>query len=162
LVAAIVRDEKWSARIQARLRWIVTANIAVLVGIVAAMRSPRPFNPWMSTVGYTCFALVYGCFVFAAFSQAGRAGWLAVQLRRLFLRTFGKYSYAIYVFHPAIVTLLDYVRLRISRGLPAYGQAVLAILCMVASIAASYAAARVSWNLIEKRCLALKRHFAAR
>ena len=161
LVAAIVKDKLWCKAVQARVRWIALANIAILLAIMALARSPRPFHPWMSTLGYTCFALSYGCLVFSASSQAGSESWLAVQLRRPFLRAFGKYSYAIYVFHPAVMAFLDNVRLRISRGLPAYGQTALAILCMVASVAVSYATARVSWNLLEKRCLAFKRHFAA-
>jgi peptidoglycan/LPS O-acetylase OafA/YrhL len=139
----------------------VAANVAVLLAIMAMARSPRPFNPWMSTVGYTCFALSYGCLVFSAYSQADTGSWLATQLRRPFLRTFGKYSYAIYVFHTAITTALDNARIQLSQGLPVYAQTVLAILCMIASVGASYAAARVSWSLLEKRCLALKRHFAA-
>jgi peptidoglycan/LPS O-acetylase OafA/YrhL len=162
LVAAIIRNEAWREAVQARVRWIVFANLATLLTIMALMHSPRPFNPWMSTFGYTCFALLYGFLVFAAFSQAGTVNWLAVQLRRPFLRAFGKYSYAIYVFHTAIITTLDNIRKQVAQGLPANAQVVVAILCMVMSIAASYAAARVSWNLLEKRCLALKRYFAAR
>jgi peptidoglycan/LPS O-acetylase OafA/YrhL len=161
LVATIVRNEQWSTVVRAHLRWIVGANIAAVLAIMAMARSPRPFNPWMSTIGYTCFALAYGCLVFSAYSQAGSGSWLATQLRSPLLRTFGKYSYAIYVFHTAITTALDHVRLQLSQELPMYVQTALAILCMIASVGASYAAARVSWSLLEKRCLALKRHFAA-
>ncbi len=161
LVATIVRNEKWSAAVLSHLRWIVAANVAVLLAIMAMARSPRPFHPWMSTIGYTCFALSYGCLVYSAYSQAGSASWLATKLRSPSLRTFGKYSYAIYVFHAAITTALDNVRIQISRGLPMVAQTVLAILCMIATVGASYAAARVSWSLLESRCLALKKHFAA-
>lgn len=161
LVATIVRNERWSSAVRAHLRRIAAANVAVLLAIMAVTRSPRPFNPWMSTVGYTCVALAYGCLVFSAYLQAGAESWLATQLRSPFLRTFGKYSYAIYVFHTAITTALDNLRIQLSHGLPVFAQTVLAILCMIASVGASYAAARVSWSLLEKRCLALKTHFAA-
>jgi peptidoglycan/LPS O-acetylase OafA/YrhL len=169
LVVTIVRNKVYSAVVQDRWRWIVGSNIAVLLVVVAIARSSRPFNPWMSTVGYTCFALVYGSLVFAAYSQAGTGSWLAMQLRRPFLRSFGKYSYAIYVFHAAIATALNHLRIELSQNLPVYNsvyiavyiRVFLAILCMAASVAASYGAARVSWYVLEKRCLALKKYFTA-
>ncbi len=162
LAATVVRNVRLAAAVRARLGWIVGAAASVLLFAMFAARSPRPFNPWMSTVGYTCFALLYGCFVFAAYSQSGSPTWLASQLRRPLLRSFGKYSYAIYVFHTAIITAVDFARIRVSAGLPVYGQTALGFLAMAVSIAASYAAARVSWVLLERRCLAMKSRFAAR
>jgi peptidoglycan/LPS O-acetylase OafA/YrhL len=162
LAATIVRNERMAAAVRARLGWIVGGAASIVLLAMFAARSPRPFNPWMCTVGYTCFALLYGCFVFAAYSQTGTSTWLALQLRRPLLRSFGKYSYAIYVFHTAIITAVDSARIRLSEGLPVYGRTALAFLAMAVSIAASYAAARVSWSLLERRCLALKSRFAAR
>jgi peptidoglycan/LPS O-acetylase OafA/YrhL len=161
LVATIVRNERLAAAVRARMAWIVGAATSVLLFAMFAARSPRPFHPWMSTVGYTCFALVYGCLVFSAYSQTGAPTWLARQLRRATLRSFGKYSYAIYVFHTAIITAVDAARMHLA-ALPVYAQTALAFLAMAASIALSYAAARLSWSLLEKRCLALKSRFAAR
>ena len=160
LVAVIVRDRRWFPVVRAQLRWVVLVTASLLLAVVVIARSPRPFNPWMSTLGYTCFALFYGSLVFSAYAQAGSPSWMAVLLRTSFLRTFGKYSYAIYVFHTAVTAMLDTVRVRISEGLPLYGKVALAILCMVASVAVSYAAAQASWHLLEKRCLAIKKRFA--
>lgn len=162
LTATLVRNKRWAAAVRARLLWITSGAASAVLSAILLARSPRPFNPWMSTMGYTGFALLYGCFVFAAYSQTGAQTWLATQLRQPFLRAFGKYSYAIYVFHTAIITSVDAARIRFSEGLPVYGQTALAFLAMAASIVLSYAAARVAWSLIEKRCLALKSRFAAR
>ena len=71
LTATLVRNKSWAAAVGARLPWIASAASLVVLSAILLGRSPRPFNSWMSTMGYTCFALLYGCFVFAAYSQTG-------------------------------------------------------------------------------------------
>ena len=162
LAAAIVRNPRLAAAVRRRTGGIACAAASILLLAMLAARSPRPFNPWMSTIGYTSWALLYGSLVFAAYSQTGAHTWLATQLRRPFLRSFGKYSYAIYVIHTAMITAVDTARARLSAGMSPHGRTAVAFGAMAASIALSYLAARVSWVLLEKRCLALKSRFAAR
>ena len=63
------------------------------------------------------------------------------------LGSVGRYSYAMYVFHPFILRGLHEAGL--SYGAPG----------LLASILLTYAAAWISWTLFEKRFLQLKRHF---
>jgi peptidoglycan/LPS O-acetylase OafA/YrhL len=78
-----------------------------------------------------------------------------------FLGLFGRYSYAMYLFHPIFLWSLgryfsdDREILR-----PIFGSYLAPLLLyFVASLAATLAAALVSWNLLERHCLALKRYF---
>jgi peptidoglycan/LPS O-acetylase OafA/YrhL len=78
-----------------------------------------------------------------------------------FLGLFGRYSYAMYLFHPIFLWSLgryfcdDREILR-----PIFGSYLPPLLLyFVASLAVTLAAALVSWNLLERHCLALKRYF---
>ncbi|HEY1435595.1 MAG TPA: hypothetical protein VGG65_09485, partial [Thermoanaerobaculia bacterium] len=116
----------------------------------------------MTTLGYTAFAFLYACLVFAAVDGSASLGWLPRQLRRASLRTLGKYSYAMYVFHyPISIWQADLVA-RCSKGASELAQAGWWLASVVSGILLSLAAALLSWNLVEKRFLSLKRYFVAR
>ena len=94
----------------------------------------------------------------AALSDARGA---ASPLRWAPLRSLGKYSYAVYVFHKPIDDFLGkpvLARLGVdtSRSTP------LALVYVAAGLAASYAAAFVSFHLYEKHFLRLKTRFVPR
>jgi len=67
------------------------------------------------------------------------------------LRSCGKYSYAMYVLHPAWIMEPLYKKHPHSISLMLGG--------LILGPIASYALALISWNLLEKRMLALKRYF---
>lgn len=87
------------------------------------------------------------------------------RLQRLFsskvMIFFGKYSYALYLFHPLIIK-----GLRKALKLPGDTIPVVLVSNLIgqlafdaAVLAGSLGAALLSWHLIEKHCLRLKRHF---
>ena len=116
----------------------------------------------MTRFGYSAFALLYAVLVFAAFDRAGSGGWLAVQLRRRPLRAFGRYSYAMYVFHYPISLYQAKFFEDWGRGGSETARAGIWLLSVGFGILASFAVGLVSWNLVEKHFLELKKYFAAR
>lgn len=53
----------------------------------------------MTGFGYTALALTFACVVLYAFWSSGSSGVMPRLLRSKVLTSFGKYSYAMYVFH---------------------------------------------------------------
>jgi peptidoglycan/LPS O-acetylase OafA/YrhL len=159
LVAVVVRTPSWREALRRRLRAVAGFSFGLLVPLVIAGRSAtaRP----MTTLGYTAFALLYGCLVFAAFDQSGASGWLARQLRRPWLRAFGKYSYAMYVFHYPISLWESGLVAGWSSDASELARAGIWLASVAFGVLASFAVGLLSWNLVEKHFLALKKNFVA-
>jgi peptidoglycan/LPS O-acetylase OafA/YrhL len=77
-----------------------------------------------------------------------------------FLQACGKYSYAMYILNIPLILLFNQVVGTADR--PLLGSRILGMsAAAIWGIAASLAAAWVTWNLLEKHCLKLKRYFVA-
>ena len=74
-----------------------------------------------------------------------------------FLRFFGRYSYAIYIVHTAVLAALDYYR-PFAQVASIGGQ----LLWAVAYVGFSTGIAMLSWHLVEKHFLRLKKFFPYR
>jgi peptidoglycan/LPS O-acetylase OafA/YrhL len=83
-------------------------------------------------------------------------------LRSGFLRFFGRYSYAIYIVHTAVLAALDHYRP--FALLPSIGGSVATaqFLWAIAYVGLSVGIAMISWHLVEKHFLRLKRFFPYR
>ena len=137
--------------------------VTVVIGIVLlgayAHHELYKYHPFMETVGYTCLGLF-----FAAVLVRAVAGDLpAIVLRFLNGRTLaylGRRSYALYIFHCLLlVSLRRYFHwqpLGDAMGSVVLGYAVHLVVVTGVTIAVSH----LSWHMIEKHFLALKRHFA--
>jgi peptidoglycan/LPS O-acetylase OafA/YrhL len=124
-------------------------------GCLLAMAVMYPFtdrlvdtNPYVYTIGFTLLGLLFAYFI--AFAIVNPTGRLSRFLSTAPLRWLGKYSYAIYIFHPFFISAA-----RLSRGWPLP-------LKFVPELFATLVAAWLSWNLFEKHFLKLKRYFEPR
>lgn len=164
LVALLVRDPEWFAAVEKRLGLIAGVAGAALVGlIVFAFQWESPISsPPMITVGYSAFALTYGCAVCGAYRFRGFAAWPARILRGRFLRIFGKHSYAIYIIHWPIAYFEGNALSKVPAGAPELTKALLWVLSIVMGVMISFALSQATWHLLEKHCLRLKHRFAAR
>jgi peptidoglycan/LPS O-acetylase OafA/YrhL len=113
------------------------------------------------TLGYALLALCAAVFVTViAVGGAGRVTHLRRLLAAAPLRSLGKYSYAIYVFHNLLHRLWGDPWLVAHFGPQPAPAIVLAY--ALAVLFASYVLALCSYQLLEKHFLRLKRHFDAR
>ena len=150
-------------------RWralsVVTAAVG-LGGLVVTRGLPRT-SLATQTFGYSILVWVFAYLVISAIraeaSVSGKGSERTLAARLLGaapLRSVGKYSYAMYVFHVPIHALLSPL---VSRwwGSETVGAGGALAYIMIAS-GATYLAAMASYHLFEARLLALKRHFPPR
>jgi peptidoglycan/LPS O-acetylase OafA/YrhL len=144
--------------VAARRRLWIAALIVGLAGFVITHGYPR-ISPLGQTVGYSLLAITFALAILAAACSdvAGGAAWL---VRSAALRTLGKYSYGMYVLHKPIHDLVG-VPLLASLGIVAPTSLGLALAYIAVTTLVILGAAVLSYELFEKRFLALKRYFVA-
>ena len=162
-LAILLRTASGPAVLERRWRW-VTAGTALLalVTFVVTRGLPRASVP-TQTLGYSMLTVVFTYVLFAAVRAEvrGRQGGLRPALARVLgvapLRSVGKVSYGMYVFHLPLHAFLS------ARVLARWGPGGLgvggAVFYAVAATLLTYGAAMLSYHLFEKRFLALKHRF---
>ncbi len=158
LIAILVREDKTSILVERTMKhlWIPAlltfAAVAVHSGTIGLAAVP------VSRFGYTCVDLTFASFVYFV-AHSVRENRKVGFLRNRALRSCGKYSYGMYVLHMPIVILLAvplaYLFSRVHVGTPV-ARVVVAI---AVGTALTYAAALISWNVLENPFLRLKRRF---
>jgi len=132
---------------------------AVLVTMFVWRGGLAPWDPIMKTIGHTLLACFFGAVLVLALISSPKTF-----TGRIFassqLSFFGRYSYALYVFHAPILFF------NLGRFLPldliptVFGSLLLKKLVFVTSATVvSVAIASASWHLYEKQFLKLKRFF---
>jgi peptidoglycan/LPS O-acetylase OafA/YrhL len=138
---------------------LLVAVIAGLVTLPLCLFLRGSGSVWMAAVKYPVVALFYGAFLVVGIT-AGPRSWIGSILSSSPLRGLGKYSYGIYVYHPALISTIGYLFARAGID-PAAGGGAAGGLVLTLKIgmilAASFLTAWLSWHLYEKRFLALKR-----
>ncbi len=115
-------------------------------------------NPILSTIGYTCFAILFACIIYL-FITANQPvmNWL----KKLHLLNFiGKISYGMYVYHLPIYLILSTQFSKIISGYINTGPNATTIWVSLLSVVITIAASTISFYFLEKPILSLKKHFA--
>lgn len=140
---------------------IVMAAVGVAILAAILLREPAAFvseagNVYIFTIGITAFNLIYGALVG---SSLYAVPYLTAFLKWRWLRSFGVYSYGIYVIHQPFFHIAAHIMSRL--GVPSmryrYG-----ILFFLLNVALSYGLAWLSYHLFEQRFLRLKDRFRPR
>lgn len=158
LVAALLRIPAHRERI---VRWRGRITLAASALFVAGMFATHGYLRTTfrgQTFGYTILAVAFAALVLVAVLDHERGyGWVGGAFNHSVLRAFGKYSYAIYLFHQPLNQMVGvpWLHSLFPHGPGLAGGAAY----MAAATAATYALALVSYHGYEKRFLALKRHF---
>lgn len=151
-VAVLMRDERW----RPRLTNVAAVAFALSFGAAALMIAmvPRfyPSDPLVVTAGHTILAVLSASLIVAAVRQDSWR-WLANPT----LRALGKYSYGIYVWHfPLQRALLQWYGF---QPPPSGVRGVDTVVFLVAGIAGSVILGWMSYRVIERPFLRLKRFF---
>jgi peptidoglycan/LPS O-acetylase OafA/YrhL len=126
-----------------RLMWLVGPAL-VLTQLLVSGRA----LPVVQAIKSTLISLIYACVLILAIeNELGRT--VAELLSGRVLGSVGQYSYGMYVLHPFVLSGLHMAGI-------SYG-----VLGLILSILLTYAAALVSWTLLERRFIRLKRYFEA-
>ena len=129
----------------------------IMVGAALPLTVLLRYQIALSTVAHTLTALLFGAILVLCLTATPNSSLTTVATSPI-LRFFGRYSYALYVFHNPLlwfrpVFSLAFVPTVFGSQLPAY------LLWLAISIGASVAVALVSWHLLEKPFLKMKRFF---
>lgn len=152
LLALANRD----CRLQQSIRRVaipVTAVAALGMGYILWTAGTLFFTEPMNVWGHSALAVLFASMIFHATSLPG--------LRLSWLRSIGKYSYAMYVLHYPLTRLdLQTHWQHADDGL--FARWVLFVLYVAAGVAVSYLLALVSWRLLEKPCADLKERLTSK
>ena len=143
-----------------RFKWIGAAAF-LLFAFVAFGGSviPREYHDIANTSRFLAVALVFGGLI-AVVTTAREGGLLNRFFSARWLRILGKYSYAMYLWHGPMYALVDHQLFDKNSGPLILDSAIPRWTAyVIVSGLLSLAAAIISWNLLEKHFLKLKRHF---
>ena len=149
-------------RRQIPLRWIYVAMGlgAAVLGYIAVFHHGELIDTrfYMPTLGITAFALLSGGFLALSQHRIPRlyralcAGWL---------RTVGKYSYGMYIYHVPLYLILEHIlKVRFGVVFPLPLRWALPYIAFL--IALTFLIAKISYDYFESKILALKVHFRPR
>jgi peptidoglycan/LPS O-acetylase OafA/YrhL len=132
-------------------KWFFAMGLAVTLSIFYF--SPEYNSPWVHTVGFTIIAAASAGLICTTL-RTGSATFHFFHLKPL--RILGKYSYGFYIFHllfrPAWVQVL-YAEAR------THNLVLVGILALGSNFLITLIASKLSYDLLEVRCLRFKRHF---
>jgi peptidoglycan/LPS O-acetylase OafA/YrhL len=157
-LAFALREPALRRRIPSLRPGMVALAAALLVTLLFAVRPAGASNdPYVQVLGYPLLALgATGLLAFTILAPADSR--LVGALSHPLLRTFGKYSYAVYLLHfPLLLVILRWLP---PSALPLVAGHPLAelLVLVVETAGVGLAAAMVSWRLLEQPFLSLKRY----
>lgn len=160
-LAAALRTGVRLDTIQRVAPWVLGLTLVTVTLLFVWYRRLSETDFFTMTVGFSSLGLGFAALLTLGLDHPKRPTRFGTLFRRRSLRVLGKYSYAMYCFHPLIQGALGSAGIR-ADTMPIVGGSVLpslfgyGTLVLVLTFGASYA----SWNLLENHFLRLKDRFA--
>lgn len=154
IAVAFYDNDKWKARL---IRWawpalIISLGLFTIISITGTP-SPTSDNELLTIWGYTLLALISGALIILITNEPNKS-----IIRLIFgnkvMMFFGKYSYAMYMFHVPILIILMEIIWKTGRQ-----NGWVWLLYIVISFSLTIMFSLLSWNLLEKHMLKLKKYF---
>ncbi len=142
-------------RAATRVFWGGIVGLGLIVGATGTIGQ---YDPITQTGGFALLASSFAALLVLVLSGPDHSAFGRL-LSHPWTRHIGMRSYALYVFHPWVLKAMSRVWEASILPAPWRSGIIQQILFWLVCLAASLAAAEVSWHLLEKRCLALKRFF---
>jgi peptidoglycan/LPS O-acetylase OafA/YrhL len=160
LVAALHRGEGGLAALRGTALKVLLGTLAALGALVGLRRFSEAAYAWCAgTVVFTLVTLAFAMLLVLVL-ESGKGSPLRAFFSGRFLQACGKYSYAMYILNIPVFMLLDHW-LEPGRAVIS-GSRLPAILAYTAAgTLLSLAGALLTWHLLEKHCLKLKKCFVA-
>lgn len=163
LAALTVRDVNWLARADSALKYLIPLSFGglVVIGIIS-----RGFfqteGPLVMTFSFLLLALMFAGILIKAVLRSG--SYLDRLLCASWLRSCGKYSYAMYVFHVPIMAIVQHryahhSLMALINGFPGFSRILVVVVYIVVLSLVTYVVARISWWAVERHFINLKRYF---
>ncbi len=159
IAASLVRIERVREALAARRSLLGVGALALfVVGAIVTRGYPRA-GVWTQTAGYSLLGLCFtAALLVAVLAEAAGARWVRA-LGAAPLRSIGKYSYGMYVFHHPLHVFVGLPIL--ARCWPEERSLVRPLVYSAAATLATFVAAWMSFQLLERHFLGLKRRFVA-
>jgi peptidoglycan/LPS O-acetylase OafA/YrhL len=162
-IAVIKRSSFGLSRVKRFTPIIAGLALAALLAVeILSRTSHRPSYTLALAIHCTLFVWLWGALVVGTL-MAVQGSFLQCLTHAAILRTFGKYSFALYLFHGHMIRLWAKLGFGPHRGITIAGSVLpWQILYLAVSISASLIVAYLSWHLYEKHFLRLKAFFPIR
>jgi peptidoglycan/LPS O-acetylase OafA/YrhL len=160
LAACLVRGPTPVPLLVYRARVLLACTGGMLLGTLAWRGNLNYNDRLVQTAGYSVIALFFTALLLLTV-LCGRRSPQAIFFEQPWLRMFGKYSYALYVFHEVVIVHLgrpckEFLASRVTLG---GSQVPGRLLFTGLVVAVTLAAALLSWHVYEKQFLKLKAYF---
>ena len=158
LLAILARGTGGLSRFRRPAWWLLGGTFVLLAFFHVVQGGLTPAGDLTRTLGFTLVALFYGSLILLVLTAPQPTAATRFFSSR-FMRMLGKYSYALYIFHGPVGTFLEDI-LRPQEFPTLLGSSIPGLVVFVsASMAVSLLVSILSWNLLEKHFLKLKRYF---
>ena len=156
LVAIAVREPSWWPRVRRAAPWVLGASAAAVAAVWVHRGGFFGGDPVVQVWAFGPLAAGFAALLVLAIDPAPSSALLRA-LKRPALRGAGKYSYGLYVLHYPIFLALEAAGFTSLALASVLGSRIAGMLAFAAVAgAATFAAALLSWNLLEKRFLRWK------
>lgn len=163
LMAIVARRAEWLTAFWHVRKWAFFALFAGLAAIVLLSLGFDAEIPLVSVVGQTLIGLAFASLMLSTLGPESRLEHVVHTIvSARWLQRLGKYSYAVYLFHVPLHTLLQGTARPWVNGGGSTERVVLTVSYALFILATSLVMAFASWHLFEKHFLALKERLAPR
>jgi peptidoglycan/LPS O-acetylase OafA/YrhL len=160
-LAIAMRDPGLYARLRALVRPVAAVSFVLLCSIVLWRGGLSKNDAIVGTIGFTLLGALFSAGIFFALTTLPSSRFNRVLSSRC-LRFFGRYSYALYVFHQPVALVLTALGLPAALARLGASEFGADMLYAAAASTLSLTVSLLSWKVYEKRFLKLKDRIAPR